>query len=200
METGIDNPKFINLNKGKKEIGWWKDKPQSLIQIPDTGNSYRLIYTLRSEKEPKEARAEVLIAIEEAGRMWRKKLEEKRIKADNLFISITSLLRGQELQEEIKRKSVNANDTSSHLFGAAADIDPNGSYLLEKGNFTPINSSNYKNIEDLRKALFETLIEMEKEELISFIPEFEPREDNKSTLSCFHICPNPDIEKMLKGE
>jgi len=37
MEKGIDNPKFINLNKGKKEIGWWEDKPQSLIQIPDTG-------------------------------------------------------------------------------------------------------------------------------------------------------------------
>jgi len=200
MEKGIDNPKFINLNKGKKEIGWWKEKPQSLIQIPDTGNSYRLIYTLRSEKEPKEARAEILIAIEEAGRMWREKLEEKGIKADNLFISITSLLRSQELQEEIKRKSVNANDTSSHLFGAAADIDPNGFYLLEDDSFIPINNSNYPNIETLRRALFKTLIEMEKEGLISFIPEYEPREGDKSTLSCFHICPNPDIEKMLKGE
>lgn len=200
MEKGINNPKFINLKKGEKEIGWWKNQPQSLIKLTDTGDSYRLIYTLRSEKEPKEARPEVLVAIEEVGERWRGKLEETGIESSNLFISVTSLSRSQELQEEIKIKSVNANDTSSHLFGAAVDIDPNGFYLLENDSFIPINSSNHPNIETLRRVLFKTLIEMEKEGLISFIPEFEPRENNKSTLSCFHICPNPNIEKMLKGE
>lgn len=196
MEKIINDPKFINKSRGEQEIEWWGNKPKNLINVPDTGEHYRLIYTLRSEKEPKQARPEVILTIEEVGKRWRQRLEELGIKNNQkFFLSITSLYRDENLQKQLKSKSVNANDTSSHLLGAAADIDPNAFYLLgEDEEFKPINAKNYpaEEIDVLRKSLFGVLNQMQREGMISFIPEYEPRENNVSTLSCFHICPKPE--------
>jgi uncharacterized protein YcbK (DUF882 family) len=191
MENAIDNLSTIK-HKSKQEIERWRNKPLNLETVDDTGEHYRLIYTLRSGKEPKKARSEVVSTIEEIGRRWREKLKELGFEnPQNIYLSITSLYRDEELQKQLQAKTGNASNTSSHLLGAAADIDPNGFYLKQENEFKSINDKNYDQtkIAMLRDSLLEILDQMEQEELISFIKEY--KQGKESGYSCFHICPNP---------
>jgi len=220
-KININNPHWITNKETKIELDWWENdiiprsefskaiKKKWLIRLKNTGKTYRLTYRLRKEMEYPFAKKETELAIEEIGLRWRKNLRKElppTLDPNNFYLSVFSLYRDEEQQMELKKQTSNANDTSSHQAGAAADIDPQGFYYFntETGKFNPINTNTSPPInillKKLSKVLEKTLLEIEEEKLINFYSEYNPRKEKElSTLSCFHVSPNPKIHTMLTG-
>jgi len=215
MEIGINNPRWLLAQQVRKELLWWNNKiirnneiPAAiengdLIRVPNSGETYRLVHILRSEQEPPLARPETVLAINEAGRRWREKIRQNYSEsrdANRFFLSVFSLYRDEKLQHQLHLETINANDLSTHQAGAAADLDPNGFYYLDSKRFLSINPRSLhptippSMLPLLTKFLKQTLSKMKEEGLINFIAEYKPRRgQRKSTLSCFHISPNPNF-------
>lgn len=213
----ISDPRWLLNQKVSQELQWWKEEiiPETkvaqalasgkLVRVPNTGNGYRLIYTLRSEKEPPLARPETVLALTEIGSTWQAKIDASPVKINprSLFLSVSSLYRGEELQRKLLQNNPNSALLSSHQAGASIDIDPLGFYWREQEEFVAFSTTNPQGLPlgfifHLSDCLRSILLAMEQENLINFIPEYESRQTNKSTLSCFHICVNPQIQLLSK--
>lgn len=189
--------------KCRDELSWWEDRliedvPEALQkgilkEVPQEGTRYRLIMTLRNNKEPKLLNSQALDLLGLVGQKWKDKLINIPTH-DVIFLSVTSLYRSRKLQEELLRNGANASTRSAHQAGAAIDFDPNGYY---KGS-ERVSVKRGDGIFDERYILIlkEVLEELEKEGKCQVIWEKSYKVVDEAVLeydSCYHVCAKPTV-------
>jgi hypothetical protein len=124
---------------------------------------------------------EAVDMLNEIGYRFQQRLAEK--KYDNFKFRITSLLRTEEMQNNLSHRNSNASSHSAHLYGTTVDISYKNFYNVKKDTV----ESSYEAVQTLTKIL----IEMRQE--CKFLAVRERKQ------SCFHltvvVCKSNKIEK-----
>jgi hypothetical protein len=190
------------LRKSENELQWWGDRllvnaPEALQkgtlrEVPSEGAGFRLIMTLRNNRESKLLNPQARDLLELIGQKWKGK--STNISHDDVFLSVTSLYRPRDLQRQLLRKRANAFSKSSHQAGAAIDFDPNGYY--EGIKRVPVKRGDKIFNEKYMSALEEVLEQLENEGKCQVIREKSFKVIGGKIVeydSCYHVCvkPNP---------
>lgn len=180
------------------EHQWWYDwSIEQLVEVPDEGKNYRLIWRLRTGEEPKLARPELITLLGIIEERWRLKAAACGLPTENIFLSVTSLYRDAELQKKLKESTPLASEGfGSHGLGVAVDFDPNGYYFGEERK--AISSFSPDFVPTYTMMLRQTLASLEAEELCYVIYEKRFRKDGTHIVSyeaCYHVCVNPEINQ-----
>ena len=124
---------------------------------------------------------EAVDMLNEIGYRFQQRLAEK--KYDNFRFRITSMLRTEEMQNNLSHRNSNASSHSAHLYGTTVDISYKNFYNVKKDTV----ESSYEAVQTLTKVL----IEMRQE--CKFLAVRERKQ------SCFHltvvVCKSNKVEK-----
>lgn len=187
----IENPIVFIQQKALFEEQLWKDQviddsekalaKGKLVPVPDFGEHYRLIGSLRRGEEPKLARPAVVEMLQEIQERWQEMAASAGLATAGIRLSISSLYRDQALQEKLKSLTTRAAwGISAHRAGAAVDFDPRGYFLGPE--FKPVNCQSENYIPGYTQALREVLEQMEQQQKCDFIDEMRV---------CYHVCAIP---------
>jgi hypothetical protein len=192
--------------ESERELEWWGDRllvnvPEALREgalreVPSEGTGFRLIMTLKNNREPKLLNPQALSLLELIGQKWRDKLTNTSIH-DDVFLSVTSLYRSRDLQRQLLRRKANAFSKSSHQAGAAIDFDPNGYY--EGSKRVSVKRGDKIFNERHISALKETLEQLENEGKCRVIWEKGFKIVGETVVeydSCYHVCVKPDAFEL----
>lgn len=183
--------------------------PDTFVKVPHEGNFYQLIWRLRKEDdnglepEPDELRPEALSKMEEVSLLWAQEMREAGLNPDTIRLAITSLYRTEKLQTALATGDgayfAAPPRESSHLAGAAFDIDPNGYFVLTPENkYINVHKAGQIFNPQVIQILREVLVEQAKNESINFVVENKIIPHDKELIykpTVFHICTNPNNAK-----
>ncbi|MEK7605557.1 MAG: DUF5715 family protein [Patescibacteria group bacterium] len=176
----------------------------TFVKVPHEGSYYQLIWRLRKaddkglEPEPDELRPEALSKMEEISLLWAQKMKEYGLNPDTIRLAITSLYRTEKLQTSLTTGEgayfAAPPRESSHLAGAAFDIDPNGYFVLTGENtYVNVHKAGQVFNPQVIQILREVLVEQAKNESINFVVENKIVPSDKVLThkpTVFHVCTN----------
>ncbi len=190
------------------ERQWWiqhiiTDTNQAMKEgiltiVPNQGENYRLIGLISNGQEPNLARPEVVQLLNLIQSRWQTTTRKAQLDTSDIFLSVTSLYRDQDLQTKLQQQtSLATTEASSHQAGAAIDFDPNGYY--QGTELRPINHKSKDFNPALNQALKQVLRELKKEGVCNFVIEKNFRTSTDTVTNqieeyeaCYHVCVRPE--------